>query len=359
MVFFRISNQSLLVLLFMVLTVKAMLLIVARLYGHDVFGGGNDSNYYHAYALGYDNVAVNVWPIILRFLADYGFYSRDIISYFLVFLSVLIIPYTVSKLAVVKGCPVKNNVFVFLFFIVSVYPNLFYLSLDIYRDVFMIFIFTIGLIVFKKISEYKLSIGKVVWFVTALAISFILYKFRPYLGFGYFSALVLSWAYSFRRYPFYISVFGLLLVLFFLNLMGFMDSILKYREAFHNGMEGGSNIGITFDSKVGFGFDLIKSFIYQMMGFYFPNKVSFIAFLSESVIFIYAFFYLIKNRQYSNKFVDYLIVFFVAYGVVWLLGNDNLGSATRLRMFNYIVVYIGAFIVYQNKFIVNRNLALK
>lgn len=198
-----------------------------------------------------------------------------------------------------------------------------------------------------------------VWFVTALAISFILYKFRPYLGFGYFSALVLSWTYSFRRYPFYISVFGLLLVLFFLNLMGFMDSILKYREAFHNGMEGGSNIGITFDSKVGFGFNLIKSFIYQMMGFYFPNKVSFIAFLSESVIFIYAFFYLIKNRQYSNKFVDYLIVFFVAYGVVWLLGNDNLGSATRLRMFNYIVVYIGAFIVYQNKFIVNRNLALK
>lgn len=359
MVGFRISNQGFLILIFLVFMIKALLLVLARLYGHEVFGGGNDSNYYHAYALGYDDVAVNVWPIILRYLADYGLYSRVAISYFFVFLSFLIIPYVVSKLAFVKGSPIKNNIFLFLFLIISIYPNLLFLSLDIYRDVFMVFIFTIGLLVFKKISEYKLSLGTVVWFTAGIAISFVLYKLRPYLGFGYFSALTLSWVYSFRRYPFYMSVFVLLLILFCLNLMGLIDPVLQYRTIFHNGMEGGSNIGLLFESKASFGLDFIKSFLYQMMGFYFPNKVSFIAFLSESLVFIFAFFYLIKNRQFSNKFVDYLVVFFVAYGVVWLLGNDNLGTATRLRMFNYIVVYIAVFIVYQNKFIYKRSLLLK
>lgn len=140
MVGFRISNQSFLILIFLVFMIKALLLVLARLYSHEVFGGGNDSNYYHAYALGYDDVAVNVWPIILRYLADYGLYSRVAISYFLVFLSFLIIPYVVSKLAFVKGSPIKNNIFLFLFLIISIYPNLFFYRLT-YIVMFLWFLF--------------------------------------------------------------------------------------------------------------------------------------------------------------------------------------------------------------------------
>lgn len=56
-----------------------------------------------------------------------------------------------------------------------------------------------------------------------------------------------------------------------------------------------------------------------------------------------------QESSFSNKFVDYLVVFFVAYTTIWLIGNDNLGTATRLRMFSYISILIAFFIVYQNK----------
>jgi uncharacterized membrane protein len=141
--------------------------------------------------------------------------------------------------------------------------------------------------------------------------------------------------------------------LFFLQiafLTGVLEPILKYRTIFE-AMDGGSNLGINFDSATFFIPKFIQSFLYQMLGLYFINIASIVAFCIETLPFLIALVYLVKNRKYSNKFVDFLIVFFIAYGVIWLLGNDNLGTATRLRMFNYIVVYISCFIVYQNKYI--------
>lgn len=313
------------------------------------FGGGNDSDYYDAYALGFDDKALNTWPVLLRWIADAGLYSRNAISFFLKIISLLIVPYLASKLSSIKGSAVHKKSFLYLFFIISMYPSLYYLSLDIYRDVFIVFLYLVGLIVFKKLSESKLSLTSFFVFLLGVLVSFVLYKFRPYLGFGYLIALFFSFLYSFRCSNFLLNVFLLCLILQVANGLGLLEPILKYRSLFEHSLEGGSNLGIVFSNDLFFIFYFFQNILYQIFGFYFINSSSMLAFILESVPFLFALLYLIKNKIYSNKFVDYLIVFFIAYSVVWLLGNDNLGTATRLRMFNYISVYIACFIVYQNK----------
>ncbi|WP_416054723.1 hypothetical protein [Janthinobacterium svalbardensis] len=133
-----------------------------------------------------------------------------------------------------------------------------------------------------------------------------------------------------------------------LFLLGLLQPIFAYRGNFDD-MDGGSNIGIRFDSIAIFIPDFIKSFLYQIFGLYFPNYFAIAVFLIESLPFIFMFFYLIKNRQHSNAFVNYLIVFFISYSTIWLLGNDNLGTAVRLRVYSYISVLLACAIIYQRK----------
>ena len=47
----------------------------------------------------------------------------------------------------------------------------------------------------------------------------------------------------------------------------------------------------------------------------------------------------------------FLITFFVIYTTIWLLGNDNLGTAVRLRIPSYLVIFASMFIVYQTKIV--------
>lgn len=48
-------------------------------------------------------------------------------------------------------------------------------------------------------------------------------------------------------------------------------------------------------------------------------------------------------------FMSDLIIFFVVCSTVWLLGNDNLGAAVRLRVYNYIAIFISCMMVFQWK----------
>jgi hypothetical protein len=52
-----------------------------------------------------------------------------------------------------------------------------------------------------------------------------------------------------------------------------------------------------------------------------------------------------------SKFVIFLLTFFVIYSTIWLLGNDNLGTAVRLRIPSYLVIFASMFIVYQTKIV--------
>lgn len=345
----KLRNKELFLLIFFFIILKLVIFFLSKIYTHQIFGGGNDANYYHAFAIGLDNYAVNLWPVFLRYLNDFSFYNREYISVFLSFLAIFIIPFMIGKLSLIKTFSNKQYIILFLFLIITIYPNIFFQSLDIYRDVFMLFIFLVGLFVVKDFLRRDILI-KVLYFFIALSIAYLLFLFRPYLGFGFFVALLLTPFYSFKKYSLLLSVFLLLFLLQIAFLTEILEPILKYRTIFET-MKGGSNLGINFDSVTFFIPKFLQSFLYQMFGLYFINMASILAFCIETVPFFVALIYLIKNKKYSDKFVDFLILFFTIYGVVWLLGNDNLGTATRLRMFNYIVLYIACFIVYQNKYI--------
>ncbi|QOQ81810.1 hypothetical protein INP81_21215 [Comamonas thiooxydans] len=328
--------------------IKFIAFLIIKSNKYILFGGGNDADYYDNYALGIDNFAVNFWPEILRFFYNFGIYSRDGFSFLLFLMSSVLLPAYIGKLTKLRNDEISARAYVYSFVVIATYPQLFFLSIDIYRDIFMVMIYIFGIFAFKNISLNKFSLSIYFHYCIAILIGFVLFKFRNYLGFGFFVALFFSKFFDFSKINLKIS-----LILFFISMqifcyLGIFDDILKYRYIFDD-MEGESNLNIRFEDENLFIFYFLKNLFIQIFGFYFNGFKSIIAFFLESVPFIVSFVYLVGNRKYSNKFVDYLIVFFISYSSIFLIGNDNLGSATRLRIFSYISVYISCFIVYQNK----------
>ncbi|WP_189396618.1 hypothetical protein [Janthinobacterium lividum] len=336
-------------LLFAFLTFsKISIFIYIFLFPAVFFGGGNDSDFYDSYALGEDSEIPNIWPVILRILNEHGLYSRKGVSFFLAFLGILVIPLLVGKLASIKNSPVHQRVFWIAAIFMAAYPTLFFYTFDIYRDVFMVFLFVLGLMSVRKFTA-SADIAEKIWHTLLITlISYFLYLFRPYLGFGFFISFIGFSYFQFKKISLSFLLASLIAALNILFLLGLLQPIFAYRGNFDD-MDGGSNIGIRFDSIAIFIPDFIKSFLYQIFGLYFPNYFSIVVFLVESLPFIFMFFYLIKNRRHSNAFVNYLVVFFISYSTIWLLGNDNLGTAVRLRLYSYISILLACAIIYQRK----------
>lgn len=320
-----------------------------------VLGGGRDSDYYHDYATGDEEFAVNLWPVILRWLDSVGLYSRDGVSVFLFLVASLVLPFLVANLSYRRGVAYRSTLYWGVALFISLYPTLIFYSMDVYRDVFMLFVFVSGLYVFRGLSEKRSLLGKGRLLILAGGFGWVLYLFRPYLGFGFLMALLGGGFFSFGRSRLVVYFFLFFLGLYSLFIFGFLSPLLLYREGFGENVAG-TTFGITFSD--GFVFAFIRSFFYQVFGFYFSGVASYFAFFVESAPFIMALSYVFFNRAYSDKFVDYLIVFFVVYSSVWVIGNDNLGTAVRLRLFSYIAIYVACVVLYQNKAIV-RSLADK
>lgn len=327
---------------------KLGLVLALRYLDADFFGGGNDSYYYDAYARGYVDVAVNSWPIMLRFLYDLSLYSREGVSYFLTLLAFVFIPFCVGALSAVNSSPLRNRAYWAAAFLASAYPTIIHLTTDIYRDVFMLSVWLVGLIIFKALADKPSMMKRCLLILAGIFIAFVLFSIREYLGFAYLVALVFSGFYSFKKIPLITSLVFLVFILFLMYIAGLLEPLFSYRDMFEY-VGGGSTLGIEFASASSFIPDLFRSVAAQLFGLFFINTASVIAFLIETVPFILLLAYVIKNREYSNKFVDFLIVFFVAYACIWILGNDNIGTAVRLRTFNYLAVLIAFFVIYQNK----------
>ena len=148
---------------------------------------------------------------------------------------------------------------------------------------------------------------------------------------------------------FYISllIFVLLIVCYRLDAF---QSIITYRDGeFFSG--GGTTLDINLigKSEVDFLFLYMQSMLVQLFGIYFVNIQGVLAFFSESFFFIVCFFYVVKNVNRLTPLLTYLLVFFVIYSTVWLLGNDNLGTAVRLRVFSYLSIYLCTAIIFFRK----------
>lgn len=304
-------------------------------------GGGNDADYYHAFVNGEAEEAVNSWPIILFYLNKLGFYSRGGISFVLFLISSIVLPYLIAILCLDNEFS-KKRIFWISMFVVGVYPVLLFYSLDIYRDVFMIFIFVLAIYPLKKINENNKSLK---WLMCALSFSIFLYFLRGYLGFAYFISVlfsVLNFKYFrdvFSKWNFLFLVFFYFALSYVLFLFGVLDKLMSYREEFLL-IDSGTTLGLNLNSSSDFLYNFLLSWLFQVFGIWTLSGAAVFLFFYESVPFILMFFYLLKSRKYMNNFDISLILFFVVYNSIWVLGNDNFGTAWRLRSFGYISIFI-------------------
>ena len=313
----------------------------------ELVGGGNDADYYHFYAEGYDDIAPNFWPIMLRFLSGLGLYDRDAVSYLMFLLGNIAIPVIFSSIVVFLVHDKRNSRLIFWssLLLIIIYPTIFYYSLDIYRDVFM---YTLFLAACASLAKHKALSGRVFisrYLLIFFVLSYACYLLRGYLGAAMILALFVSPIVNINKW------FWRLVILYVAALMlgfyvGIFDQIIDYRGVDFSA--GGTTIGISFVGCSVFEFPVL--FVYstaiQLLGFYFTSLKGIVAFLSESLLFILCLTYVIKNRYLITPFMKYLLCFFVIYNSIWLIGNDNLGTAVRLRVFGYISIYLVAATIF-------------
>lgn len=348
----RLPNIFLLLLFAIILFLKLLLFILVNRGLLEVgLGGGNDSDYYHDYTLGYVDIAVNIWPVILRFFNDLGFYSRDGISYLFLFLNLFVIPILVTKLS---GLNFKKDQKYYLYSVLLclIYPTLFFYTFDIYRDVFMVLSFLVGCWVVRKSLSSSSFFVFSFFYILAILIGLFLLDLRPYLGYAFLLALVL-WKIKLTKKRIFFFAVLYFFALFVANYLGLFERITDYREIFEEDMQGGSNLGLDFSNPVLFIPNFVLSTLGQLFGLYLVNPFAVLLFVIETIPILFMLFYILKNIKYADGFIRFLIIFFVLYASVWLIGNDNLGTAVRLRLYNYLAVYIVFFYILQAKLKLN------
>lgn len=346
-IFDRIPNSFLFLTLVTLLSFKIVIYILVKnqLIGFSL-GGGSDANYYDRYATGSVNFATSIWPVILRCLNDINLYSRDFISYIFFFLNLSVIPIIVARLAGIRLRSNQRHYF-YIFLTCLLYPTLYFFTFDIYRDVFMVLIFLIGCLAAKASLSTNNILKFIFLFLVSIVIGLFLVALRPYLGVAFIGALFL-WKIKFTKKRIILLSILYLLALFVANYIGAFDAIIEYRSGFEEG-EGGSTIGLDFSNPIMFIPNFILSTLGQLFGLYITNPLAIILLLIETVPFFFMLIYVVKNIKLADNFVRFLIIFFVVYGSVWLIGNDNLGTAVRLRMYNYFAVYISFFYILRLK----------
>lgn len=339
----RVSNKALfLCIVYLVFLKVFFYFLIKNDYISFGLGGGSDADYYHGYALGYIDLAVNFWPVILRFFNDIGFYSRDGISYLFLFTNLFIIPFLVGKLS---GLNFQNSQKYYLYSVLLclIYPTLFFFTFDIYRDVFMVLTFLVGCLIVKNCLSRSNFISFSYFYILAILIGFFLMALRPYLGFAFLLALVL-WKIKLTKKRIFLFTVVYFFALFIANSIGVFESLTEYRSGFEEG-QGGSTLGLDFSNPVMFIPNFILSALGQLFGLYITNPLAMFLLIIETFPFFIMLKYVIKNIRMADGFIRFLLIFFVIYGSVWLIGNDNLGTAVRLRMYNYFAIYISFFYI--------------
>lgn len=341
--FERIPNATLFLALVSIFFIK---IIAYILISNDVLnislGGGSDAVFYDKYAQRLVNFAPNFWPVILRHLNDVGLYSRDVITYLLIFLNMLVIPVLATRLSGLKLSNYQKYYF-YSFLIYLAYPTIYFYSLDVFRDVFMVFIFLLGCVVAKKSMHSNNPLSFMIYFSISILVGFFLLALRPYLGYAFLISLFL-WKITFTKKRIVFLAILYFLALFVLNYIGALDALTEYRSGFEEG-EGGSTLGLNFSNPIMFIPNFILSTLGQLFGLYITNPLAVLLLLIETLPFFFMLIYIIKNIRLADNFVRFLIIFFVLYGSVWLIGNDNLGTAVRLRLYNYLAIYISFFYI--------------
>ncbi len=340
------NNKTARIIFFIVFFIK--LVIFNIIIQNIAFGG--DADFYNLVATGFYGTSnfTNYFAKILYILNEYGLYNREYFKYLIFFISSIFIPILFSYNTLKMIHFQNNSLFWNISLLISVYPTLFIFSLDIYRDIPMVFIFLIAITFMNLSIKSNKYFNKILFLFIFIIISIHLYDWRHYLA---ASMLISAFIYPIIKMNLF--SFRMLILLYFILLgvayyIGLANDIIVYRLGFE---DGGSTLGIQLagNNLIKFYLLYIYSSFLQLFSLYLVNIEVLFFFILESIPFFISLFYIIKNKIYLSNFHKFLLTFFIIYGTIWLLGNDNLGTAIRLRMFNYLVIFMIAISIYHNK----------
>ena len=326
------------------LTVLGSLSFLDLLFGSE---SGNDADYYDAYARGFADFATSFWPILLRKLYDMGLYSREGITAFQLLLGVWLIPPLIGVLSVPKGLDshFRRKALWFSAALLSLYPTLYVFTFDIYRDVTMMTIFLVALIIAWKLLESSKVNTQVLYTVPLILVIWLLYLFRPYLGFSFTVSLGLALVLAKLRFDKQ-TIFVLFLIYIAALMLAYQETTLLHPLLEYRGESGFDKGGSTFGlgllgrSPLEFVLVFVLSFLFQVFGLYLHSFKALILFLFESLPFLFFTVQLLGRYKLPDTHTKFLLIFSVIYATFFVLGNDNLGTAARLRLFVYVAIFI-------------------
>lgn len=273
-------------LFYLLLIFKISLFIFINYNDFFLFSLGGDSDYYDDYARGLDVPSSSIWPVILRFMNDFGLYNRQFLALFIFTLTSTITPFLFASLLPKSTDKItersRNLVFWSIAIIIAIYPTIFFYSLDIYRDGLMIFLFGICLHTIK--GTINKTIKKAIpEFALFLILTYLLYLLRPYLGFSIIVAFFLYQIEYKKKRILYLSICYFFFLAFFQSL-GLLDDLFIYRDS-DVFLYGGSSLGINLMQKSSLEF--IALFLYsglmQFFGLYIISTKALMVFISESL----------------------------------------------------------------------------
>lgn len=348
-----VSLRSAYLACFLLVGFKILVWLLLQFPSFNVYASGNDANLYHSYVIGHINHAPNIWPKILRVLYDAGLYERYVIAFILFLMTVTLLPFMVVRIvkkaspeiAIKRSHLLLANLTLFVIF----YPSTFLFSLDLYRDIFMLLTTVYALFLVERFLHKK-TFDRYIFLVLFFLCSYLAYHLRAYLGasliLAFFTFVILR---RFRPSGLRLllgSIFGLVVA----HQLGWLDLIILYRG--EDGFITGSTsfgIGLVGKSTVQFLGLVVLSASYQVFGLYAVSPLLILLFLLESVPIIFGVRHILKNSRYLTSFGYFLLSFILFYTFIWVIGNDNMGTALRLRMPTYIALIILFGVVEMNR----------
>jgi hypothetical protein len=177
-----------------------------------------------------------------------------------------------------------------------------------------------------------------------------MFELRRYLGVSVLLSLFL-YKLPINKINIITMTIGYFSILLIFRELGLIDPLLTYRGP--NGFTvGDSSMGISLVNKYGFEFILyfLMSFFAQFSNLYITSLRSLIVFLLEALPVTLMLYYVFKNQFVANKYVRFLIIFLIIYTSFWVIGNDNVGTSIRLRIFSYFSIFLSfTFILFYKK----------
>ena len=337
-------NQILFILLLLVSIFKFLLFVVHNELVHVAFYGG-DAAFYHNSVI-YSYHAITSWVTFLQWLDGNGVYNRHFITVVIQVLSVFVIPFQSYALVFKITNDTRQALYAALG--LALYTSLFIYSGDIYRDIVMVFMF-LSLLNLTVMFSSLHGVFKIVCFVLIVLLFFLITMLRGYLGL----ALIISFfaAYiNFRLRP-YVFFFFYCFSILLLHQSGLLEPFYAYRSSFLVDTSTSNNTTLGIDLSNASIVTILplffQSYLVQFFGFYFSSVSGVVVFILESVPIIYMLRRIVFSDR-SSFFFRYCVYFVLIYNTVWVLANDNFGTATRLRMYSYLVIlflYLSTFSV--------------